>query len=54
MAKHVEVDSITSSTNRSAKNFWALVDMAEDAEVGEGVGGNNKMVRKITSLQKFK
>ena len=48
-AEDAEVGSKTSSTTRSAKNLSASVDMAEDVEVGgNGDGGDNKMVEKIT------
>ena len=45
-AEDAEVDSGTSSTIRSAENLSVLVDMAEDAEVGEGDGGDDKTVKR--------
>ena len=39
MVEDVEVGSGTSSTNRSAKNLSALVDMVENAEFVSGVMG---------------
>ena len=54
MAEDAEVDSGTSSTTRSAENLSALVDMAEDAEIGgNGDGGDDETVKKIT-LQEVK
>ena len=46
MAKDAEVGSGTSSTIRSAENFSALVNIAEDAGVGENDGDNNKTVER--------
>ena len=45
MAKDAEVGSRSSSTTRLAENLSALVDMAEDAEVSEGDGGDDEMVK---------
>ena len=49
MAEDAEVGSRTSSTNRLANNLSTSVDMAEDAEVGEGDGGDNETVKRSPS-----
>ena len=41
-----EVGSGLSSITRSAKNSSASVDMAEDAEIGEGDGDNDKTIER--------
>ena len=49
MAEDADVGSGTNSTTRSAKNLSALVDMAEDAEVGESDGGDDETVKQSPS-----
>ena len=49
MAEDTKVGGGTSSTTRSAKNFLASVDMAEDAEVGEGDDGDDETVERSPS-----
>ena len=46
MAEVAKVGSGNSFTNRSAKNLSASVDIVEDADVGEGNGGDDKTVEK--------
>ena len=48
MAEDTKIDSRTSSTTRSAENLSALVDMAEDADNGEGDGGDNETVEQLS------
>ena len=52
MVEDAEVDNKTSSITRLAKNLSALVDMAEDAEVGEGDSGDDKMVKRSSFSKK--
>ena len=47
MAEDAEIGSGTSSTIRSAKNSSVLVDMAEDAEVGEGDIDDDVTVKRL-------
>ena len=51
-AEDAEVRSRTSSTTKLAKNLSASVDMAEDTEVGEGDGGDNETVERLTLSKK--
>ena len=53
MAKNSKVDSGTSSTTQSAKNLFALMDMAKDTEVGGGEAGDNETV-KYTYTKNYK
>ena len=53
MAEDAEVGRRTSSTTRSAKNLSASVDMAEDAEVGEGDGGDDETVKRSPLSKKL-
>ena len=48
-AEDAELGSKTSSTFRSTENSSASVDMAEDAEVAEGDGGDDKTVKQSPS-----
>ena len=48
-AEDAELGSGTSSTTKSAENLSASVDMAEDAKVGEGNGGDDKTVKRSPS-----
>ena len=54
MAEDAEVDSGTSSTTRSPKNLSMSVDMAEDAEVGEGDEDDDEMVKRSLLSKKPK
>ena len=49
MAEDTEVGSKTSFTTRSANDLSASMDMAEDAEVGKGDGGDDEMVERAPS-----
>ena len=49
-----EDDSRMSFITRSAKNLSASVDMAEDTQVGEVDGGDNKIVKKSPLFKKPK
>ena len=49
MAEDTEVGSRTSSTTRLDKNLSASMDMAEDAELGEGDGGDDETVKRSPS-----
>ena len=49
MADNAEVVSKMCFITRSAKNLSVLVDIAEDAEFGEGDGDNNEMVKRSLS-----
>ena len=53
MAENAEVGSRTSSTTRSAKNLAALVNIAEDAKVGESDGGDDETVKKSPLFRKL-
>ena len=48
-AEDAEVDSGTNFITRSAENLSASIDMAEDAEVGEGDGGDDETVERSPS-----
>ena len=52
MAEDTKVDSGTSSMTRSAKNLSISMDMAEDAEVGEGGGSKDKTVKRFPLSKK--
>ena len=47
--ENAEIGSGTSSTTRLAENSSALVDIAEDAEVGKGEGGADETVKRSPS-----
>ena len=49
MIEDAEVDSKTSSTTRSAENLPSSVDIAENAEVGEGDDGDDETVKRSSS-----
>ena len=49
MTEDIEFGIRMSSTTRPAKNLPASMNMAENAEVGEGCGGDDEMVKKPPS-----
>ena len=51
-AENAEVGSRTSFTIRSANNLSVSVDMAKDAEVGEGNGDNDETVERSPLFKK--
>ena len=53
MVEDAKVGSGISSTIRSAENSSISVDMAENAEVGEGDVSDNKMVKKSPLFKKL-
>ena len=52
MAKDAEIDSKISSTTKSAKNLSALIDMAEDAQVGKDDSSDNETVKRLPLSKK--
>ena len=49
MVQDAEVSSGMSFATRSAENFSASVNMTDDAEFGEGDGGDDKTVKRASS-----
>ena len=51
-AEDAEIGSGTSSTTRSAKNLSVSVELAKNAEVGWGDGGDDETVKKLPLSKK--
>ena len=53
MVENAEIGSETSPITKSAKNLSVLVDMAEDAKVDKGDGGNDKTIKRSPLSKKL-